>query len=82
MGPLLTGLPTDRRGRLLGVDCRTSTCLATLEFPNFAAAKDQFPRFVEHVYDVPCGRTAMLDDVEDPAAPFQVKVFFDECARN
>ncbi|MFP2908294.1 hypothetical protein ACLESD_25230 [Pyxidicoccus sp. 3LFB2] len=82
MGTLLAGLPEDRRGQLLGVDCRSTTCLATLEFPNFAAAKDQFPRFVEHIYDVPCGRTVMLDDVEDPAAPFQVKVFFDECARN
>ncbi|MCY1023800.1 hypothetical protein [Pyxidicoccus sp. MSG2] len=82
MGTLLASLPAERRGNLLGVDCRTHSCMATLEFPNFAAAKDQFPRFVEHIYDVPCGRTAVLDDTEDPAAPLKVRVLFDECARD
>jgi hypothetical protein len=82
MGTLLTSLPADRRGHLLGVDCRTHSCMATLEFPNFAAARDQFSRFVEHIYDVPCGRTAVLDDAEDPAAPLKVRVLFDECARD
>ncbi|QSQ26645.1 hypothetical protein JY651_17675 [Pyxidicoccus parkwayensis] len=82
MGTLLTSLPADRRGHLLNVDCRTHSCMATLEFPNFAAAKDQFPRFVEHMYDVPCGRTAVLDDAEDPTAPLKVRVLFDECAHN
>lgn len=82
MGTLLQELPAERRGHLLSVDCRTRSCLATLEFPNFAAAKDQFPRFVEHGYDVPCGRTTVLDDVEDPAAPMKVRVVFDECARD
>lgn len=82
MGSILESLPAGNRGRLLGVDCRTRTCMATLEFPNFGAARDQYPRFVQHFYDVPCGRTVILDPAEDPSRPYQVKVLFDECARN
>ncbi|RYZ42474.1 MAG: hypothetical protein EOO71_07575 [Myxococcaceae bacterium] len=82
IGSLLESAPAPKRGHLLGVDCRTNTCLATLEFPDYGTAREQFPRFVEHAYDVPCGRTVMLDDPTDPSAPFKVKVLFEGCVRD
>ncbi len=82
MGSLMERIPQDERGKLLGLECRTSTCVATLEFPTFVAAKDQFPRFVEHNYGVPCGRAVVLDKPADPLAPFKMRLLFEGCARN
>ncbi|HZI16063.1 MAG TPA: hypothetical protein VE153_37200 [Myxococcus sp.] len=82
MGSLMERIPQEERGKLLGLECRTSTCVATLEFPTFVAAKDQFPRFVEHSYGVPCGRTVVLDKPADPLAPFKMRLLFEGCARN
>jgi soluble cytochrome b562 len=82
MGSVMESIPQEERGKLLGLDCRTSTCVATVEFPTFVAAKDQFPRLVEHSYGVPCGRTVVLDKPADPLAPFKMRLLFEGCARN
>lgn len=67
------------RGELKGIDCRTDSCLATIEFPSFHAARDGFGGYVSNFYEVNCERTTTLNPPDDPSAPYAVKVMFEGC---
>ncbi|MDI1447446.1 hypothetical protein [Polyangium sp. 6x1] len=68
---------------LEGLDCRTSSCVATLSFSSYAAAQQGLDRYVTKFYSVNCVRTAKLDDApEDPAAPVQAQLVFQDCKRD
>lgn len=68
-------------GALGGVECRSTSCLATVSFPSYEAAREGFGRYVMAMYDVRCARTAALDEPEDPSAPYEVKLLLNGCAR-
>ncbi len=70
------------QGELKAVDCRTDSCLATLEFPSFDAARDGYGDFVTAFYEVNCGRTSILAPPDHPDAPYTVKVIFESCRRD
>jgi hypothetical protein len=64
-----------------GVDCRTDSCVATLEFPSYTAARTSYAAYVSEMYEVNCARQVMLDTPEDPESPFSVQVLFMGCKR-
>ena len=64
-----------------GVDCRTDSCVATLEFPSYTAARAGYTAYVSEMYEVNCARQAMLDTPEDPESPFSVQVLFMGCKK-
>jgi hypothetical protein len=78
----MAALSADEAHGVIGdVDCKSTSCLANVTFPSYEAARNEFGRYVTAFYDVPCARTAVLDEPDDPAAPFQVQVLFGSCAR-
>jgi len=58
------------------VDCRSSTCVATVEWPSARTAQRQWKTLLAPDYG-PCTVEVMLDEPSDPAAPFQTKVVYD-----
>jgi hypothetical protein len=63
--------------RVRGVDCRTTLCTATLEWPSFVDARNGF-RSILHSQDrANCGREILLLDSEDPSAPYQATAVLD-----
>lgn len=82
LGGLLAARREGERGRLMGLECRDSSCLATVEYPNQAAAMSDAPELVTHFYDdVRCMRRGHMDEPEDPTAPLRVSVLFEQCER-
>lgn len=64
---------------VVDVDCRTSSCVATIEWPNFRAARDNYQRFTQQAFHVNCAREMTLIPPQDDSRPFQASIFFD-CA--
>ncbi|MDC0746745.1 hypothetical protein [Polyangium mundeleinium] len=68
---------------LEGLDCRTNSCVATLSFSSYAAAQQGIDRYVTTFYGVNCVRTAKLGEApEDPTAPVQAQLVFQDCKRD
>lgn len=63
------------------VACRTTSCVATLEWPSFNEATMSYNRLVTHDYEVNCTRTITLPEPEDPLAPYEAKLVIYECSR-
>ena len=59
---------------LLGVDCRTSTCVAKVEWRNLPAAISGWPAVLNGDYG--CGVRVTLDDARNPGARFPTDVLF------
>jgi hypothetical protein len=43
------------------IDCRTSACVATLEWPSRTQAQQEYRQLVEATYQLPCDRQIFLD---------------------
>lgn len=63
--------------RVFDIDCRRITCMATIEWADFATAQATYQRFLAEVYELNCTRTILLDPPEDPSVPYQSRIFFD-----
>jgi hypothetical protein len=59
---------------LLGVDCRSSTCVARVEWRDFAAANLGWSAVLQGDYS--CAVRVTLDDAKDLGARFQTDVLF------
>jgi len=77
----LTGLSTEKGFRLLTSQCRTTTCSARLEWPDYKSALQGAPQLVHHVYRTNCGTATALP--EPPSGrendPYQATLLYD-CA--
>lgn len=71
----------DERYRIVRVDCRTRTCLAELDFTNFADARSQLGRLVVETNLEGCASTGHIDPTEDPASRSKMRLLFD-CNRS
>jgi hypothetical protein len=76
----LTGDGT-RPEELAKVDCRSSSCVATISFPSYQAARNGFARYATGAYEIPCARSAVLDEPQDLTAPYDVDILFSQCQR-
>jgi hypothetical protein len=77
----LRGLSTENGFRLLTSQCRTTTCSARLEWPDYKSALQGAQKLVHHVYRTNCGTETALP--EPPSGrendPYQVTLLYD-CA--
>jgi hypothetical protein len=64
---------------IIDVDCRSSSCLATLDWPSYNVAFRQWSHVVGHGYGIPCGASVYLDEPADRGAKYRGVVVF-ECS--
>ena len=71
-------LPANVPAELDGVDCRTTTCLVTLKFHDYAAARSSWQRVLATNYFVPCGVAVNAEPPSGPDDVYRLPVLF-EC---
>ena len=64
------------RGRAVRVDCRTTTCVATMEWATHAEAVATYAHLLHADYGVNCTRSILLHQPEDAARPYQARLVF------
>jgi hypothetical protein len=74
----LSALASDSKFHLLGVDCRSTTCVAEVEWKNYGEAVSQFGSVLHAPYKQNCGTTILLPEPPDRAAAYRAKAMF-EC---
>jgi hypothetical protein len=63
---------------VLSVDCRMTSCTATVRFESYELARRQFGTLLRSPFQVNCHREVTLDPPPaDPAAPFEATAFYD-----
>jgi hypothetical protein len=69
--------------RVLGADCKSKTCTATVEWKNYGTAVDNFGTLLHNPYQNGCAREVILPEPDKPDAPYRATVLFDcSAARN
>lgn len=71
----LRPLATSTDGAVVGVDCRSKTCVAEIEWTNFPAANRGWRSVLHGDYDR-CSVRVTLDDAVDPERRFRTSVLF------
>ncbi len=59
------------------VDCRTTACVATLEWPSRAQAQQEYRAVIEAEYQLPCDRQIFLDRPATEATPYRATLVLD-----
>jgi hypothetical protein len=77
----LEGLVQPADARLGNIECRSTSCVATIEWMSYGRAVATYSNMVEHRYEPNCARSAYLPEPIDVAAPYQVQLIFSECVR-
>lgn len=66
--------------RLGDIDCRSTTCVAQVEWPTYADAMAHYSTLLQSAFKEPCSKTIVLPEPADPGVPYSAKTLF-ECAR-
>lgn len=67
---------------VVSIDCRTTTCASTLEWPEYGKAVGGWRDIVVARYESNCGKDIVLPEPDDPSHPYRATVVFDcEVAR-
>jgi hypothetical protein len=71
----------EARGRLEALECRTTSCAVTLEWPTYGEAHAEFMRLVEGQYALNCATRMSVPPPADDAMeqPYRAVLYFD-CA--
>jgi hypothetical protein len=64
---------------LVSVDCRTTTCIATVEWASYENAIKNYERLLHFNYKANCQRQVLLPAPQDRSRPYRETVYFD-CA--
>jgi hypothetical protein len=59
------------------VECRTTQCLAVMEWPSFEAARGGYGDILHGRYQANCGREVLLPPPANPSARYQATVVYD-----
>lgn len=65
---------------VVDVDCRSTSCVATVEWPSLAAARHGFEAVLQTDYANNCEREITLPTPADPEARLRAEVVFTKCA--
>lgn len=68
--------------RVIDVDCRTTSCVATVEWPNFEAARKGFTEVLHGRFQNNCEREVTLPNPDDVEATLRTEIVFTKCVRN
>jgi hypothetical protein len=63
--------------RMIGLDCRTTSCAATLEWPNYSVAVAKFKNALWQVTEQNCARHILLPEPADRDAAYQAQMMMD-----
>jgi hypothetical protein len=63
--------------RVNGLDCRTTTCVVTVEWRTYAEATAGYPELLQYGYGMDCARSILLPEPEDPDARYQASLVLD-----
>ena len=66
--------------RVADVNCRSTSCVATFEWPTRADAMREYAAIIHQQFDVNCSRGITLPETGDPSQPLQATMFLD-CAQ-
>lgn len=66
-----------RKFELGEVDCRSTSCLAKLEWSNAAEAREEFGNLARETFEVNCARSITLPDAVEPSAPVEATLILD-----
>jgi hypothetical protein len=66
-----------RKFKLGEVDCRSTSCLATLEWNNATEAREEFGKLAHEPFDVNCARSISLPGDAEPSMPVQATLILD-----
>lgn len=59
------------------VDCRSESCLASVEFGDYTEATTMFASLLQHAYSMNCAITVAAPEPDDPSARYTTDVLFD-----
>ncbi|WP_437963151.1 hypothetical protein WMF04_25780 [Sorangium sp. So ce260] len=62
---------------VVSVDCKTTLCVATLDWADHGHARGASTRVLHHHYEPNCGVELFTPDPEDPGARYRSRVVFD-----
>lgn len=79
VGPRMEALSLKHGARFRGLDCRTSSCLGTVEFTSFHQAIQHYAELVTTDYGVRCASMAMLPEPNDPDRPYLLQILLKDC---
>lgn len=68
---------TSNAFRVIDVDCKTSTCVANLEFTNSGTATKTWRSLLTKSYRVNCATTILLHSTDNTEAAFREQLMFD-----
>lgn len=71
------GLAQGQPFEVRGVDCRSTTCVTTLEWPSYAEATQGYALLLQHAYRLDCARTLLLPEPADVTARYQAQLLLD-----
>jgi len=77
LGGALHRLGAEGHFRVQGVDCRTTLCVATLEWPSYGEATANYARVLHEPYAVNCRRSILLPEPADRLRPYDGRLVFD-----
>jgi hypothetical protein len=79
---MLSGVTSKLGARLENVECKTTDCMATVEFESFETVRDGVDYIAMHRYPVNCSLRLSTPEPENANEPYQMKVFFQNCTRD
>lgn len=73
----LEALAKKNRFQISDVDCRNTSCLATLEWKTMEEASPELRAIAGHLYKVNCSRMLKPPENADPSQPVKIPLYFD-----
>jgi hypothetical protein len=59
------------------IDCRSTSCIAKVEWPSFAEAAASYQVLLQHAYGMDCTRSLLLSEPEDPTRAYEAPLILD-----
>jgi hypothetical protein len=67
---------TELEAKLVQVDCRTSSCIITAEWPNYETAVRKWRVLMDHRFATNCSTRMLLAPPQNPSLPYQATTVF------
>jgi hypothetical protein len=79
---MLSGVIAKLGAQLQDVECKTTDCMATVEFESFETVRDGADFIAMHRYPVNCSLRLSTPEPENANEPYRMKMFFQNCTRD